>query len=48
MEVVEQNHVRRQGSAMEHLCHPLLIYQAGLVLRHHPRLNLMSFPPLFF
>jgi hypothetical protein len=33
---------------LEHLCHPLLIYQAGLLLRHHPRLHLLAFPPLCF
>jgi hypothetical protein len=33
---------------LEHLCHPLLIYQAGLPLHHHPRLYLLTFPPLFF
>jgi hypothetical protein len=33
---------------LEHLCHPLLICQAGLLLRHHPRLHLLLLPPLFF
>jgi hypothetical protein len=37
---------------LEHLRHPLLICQAGLLLRlplrHHPRLHLLTFPPLFF
>jgi hypothetical protein len=33
---------------LEHLCHPMLIYQAGLPLRHHPCLQLLTFPPLFF
>jgi hypothetical protein len=33
---------------LEHLHHPLLICQAGLPLRHHPRLHLLTFPPLFF
>jgi hypothetical protein len=32
---------------LEHLRHPLMIYQASLPLRHHPRLHLMTFP-LFF
>jgi hypothetical protein len=33
---------------LEHLRHPLLIYQAGLPLRHHPRLHLLTLPPLCF
>jgi hypothetical protein len=37
---------------LEHLRHPLLIYQAGLLLRlplrHHRRLHLLTFPHLFF
>jgi hypothetical protein len=33
---------------LEHLRHPLLINQAGLPLRHHPRLHLLTFPPIFF
>jgi hypothetical protein len=33
---------------LEHLRHPLLIYQADLPLRHHPSLHLLTFPPLRF
>jgi hypothetical protein len=37
---------------LEHLRHPLMICQASLPLRlplrHHPRLHLLTFPPLFF
>jgi hypothetical protein len=33
---------------LEHLRHPLLIFQAGIPLRHHPRLHLLMFPPLCF
>jgi hypothetical protein len=33
---------------LEHLRHPLLICQVGLPLRYHPRLHLLTFPPLFF
>jgi hypothetical protein len=37
---------------LEHLCHPLLICEASrplrLPLRHHPRLHLVMYPPLFF
>jgi hypothetical protein len=34
---------------LEHLRHPLMICQVlRLPLRHHPRLHLVMFPPLFF
>jgi hypothetical protein len=33
---------------LEHLRIPLLICQASQPLRPHPRLHLLSFPPLFF
>jgi hypothetical protein len=34
---------------LEHLRHPLMICPAlRLPLRHHPRLHLVTFPPLFF
>jgi hypothetical protein len=33
---------------LEHLRCPLLICQAGLPLYYHPRLHLLTFPPLFF
>jgi hypothetical protein len=52
-EVVERNHVRRQGSACTGTSPPSsTIYQAGLPfhfpLLYHPRLHLLTFPPLFF
>jgi hypothetical protein len=33
---------------LEHLRHPLMICQASHPLRHHPRLHLVTFAPLFF
>jgi hypothetical protein len=33
---------------LEHICHPLLICQVGLLLRYYPRLHLLLFSHLFF
>jgi hypothetical protein len=55
MEVAERNPLQRAGAkalhVLKHLRHPLLICQASRPLRslcHHPRLYLLTFPPLFF